>query len=75
MKSIADVPAKPRNGCHNRPAFLKALVVFDGYTSPTRKTVVTKTVPFNMEPECQYTLSKDGRTDAGCVGCKWRAEK
>lgn len=23
---------------------------------------------------CQYTLSEAGKTDAKCIGCKWRVE-
>lgn len=56
-----------KNGCHNkpRPVAGKPLQVQDGYHPSGVRRMVT--VPFVMEPGCQYTKMTPDPRCAGCV--------
>lgn len=67
------------NGCHNRAPFRSSAVMQDGWIdfiidgNGTRSPRLV-TVPFLMSAGCSYTHTDLGRADAGCHGCRWRAE-
>lgn len=56
-----------RNGCYNKPRPVAGapLQVQDGYSADGTRRMVT--VPFVMEPGCQYTLRTP---DPRCDGCE-----
>ncbi len=45
-------------GCHNRKDFTPVVTTSHG-----------QTFPFRMAPDCQYTSTSAGETDAKCAGC------
>jgi hypothetical protein len=66
-------------GCNNRPPYRSFFPAQSGWYVDGSREDATRTprmtaVHFRMTPTCQYTHSPEGRTDLGCVGCKWRAE-
>lgn len=68
-----------RNGCFNRPEFRRVYPAQDGWFNDGTRENATRTpklvaVPFRLAPDCQYTHSEAGRTDPGCVGCRWKTE-
>ena len=63
------------NGCHDRPPFKPFTKVADGHWDDGVQRIPKLTsIPFRMNPDCQYTLSALGQKDPGCIGCKHRKE-
>lgn len=60
-------------GCHNRQPFTKSYTRHDIDTNTGEPMSVT--IPFVMEPDCQFTKSELGEKDPGCAGCKHKKEK
>ena len=60
-------------GCKDRKPYLSSIPVADGhYMDGYTRTPRMVTMPFRMEPGCQYTHSDLGAADKRCTGCKWR---
>ena len=63
-----------KNGCHNRAPYKSFLPVQDGwYMDGHSRTPRMVSVPFRMDPNCNYTHTELGQADARCLGCRWRA--
>jgi hypothetical protein len=61
-------------GCHSRAPYMRILPAQDGhYLDGTTRTPRMVSMPFRMEPTCQYTHTTLGAADKRCTGCKWRA--
>lgn len=62
-----------RNGCHNRPDFRPSLIVQDGwFLDGVTRVPKLVSVPFRMNPDCQYRHTTLGQQDTSCDGCKRR---
>lgn len=57
-------------GCFNRADYLPGYTIHG--VSKESGLPVSTTMPFVMSKDCQYTLTKQGRFDAMCDGCKWK---
>lgn len=59
--------------CHNRPPYRQHMKVADGHWDDGVQRIHKLTsVPFRMNPTCQYTLSQLGQADQRCTGCQWK---
>lgn len=57
--------------CFNRAPYRSHLKVVDGYWDDGLQRIAKlASVPFRMNPACQYTHTALGAADARCVGCK-----
>jgi hypothetical protein len=58
------------SGCHNRKPFKPFMVCQDGwYQDGYTRTPRMVSVPFRMNPNCQYQFTELGKKDVGCLGC------
>lgn len=63
-------------GCHNRAPLRDSRVVADGWfliDANLGKKRFTR-IADPMTKDCNYTHTELGQGDAGCYGCKWRAD-
>lgn len=59
--------------CHNRPPYRQHMKVADGHWDDGVQRIQKLTsVPFRMNPDCQYTLTELGKVDARCGDCEHR---
>jgi len=62
-------------GCFNRPLYRASMKVQDGYWDDGLQRIPKLvSIPFRMNPDCQYTHSTLGQQDKNCVGCKHRKD-
>lgn len=62
-------------GCFNRPLYRASMKVQSGYWDDGLQRIPKlASVPFRMNPDCQYTLTTLGQKDPQCIGCKHRKE-
>lgn len=63
-------------GCHNRDKFEKLIPLPAVYNIDYEGHAVVcdahQLIPNVFKRSCQYTLSKLGQQDKGCIGCKHR---
>lgn len=61
--------------CHNRPPYRQHMKVADGHWDDgVQRIQKLASVPFRMNPDCQYTHTTLGQNDSRCNGCKHRKE-
>ena len=61
------------HGCHNRPPFKPFTKVADGHWDDVVQRIPKLTsIPFRMNPDCQYTKTSLGEADQRCEGCRWK---
>ena len=61
-----------KNACNNRPPLKTSVVVQDGwYMDGVTRCPRMVTIKDQMSKDCQYSKTTQ---DAGCDGCKWRAD-
>lgn len=57
--------------CKNRPPYQAHMKVLDGYWDDGLQRIhKIASVPFRMNPACQYTHTALGAADGACAGCK-----
>lgn len=61
-------------GCFDRPPYRQHMKVADGHWDDGMQQRIPKlvSIPFRMNPDCQYTLSQLGQADQRCTGCQWK---
>lgn len=60
--------------CHNRPPYRQHMKAQDGYWNDGLQRIIPKlvSIPFRMNPDCQYTKTSLGEADKRGIGCKWK---
>lgn len=69
-----------RPHCFDRPPYVKALLVQDGYALRTEGPLIMrvplmKSIPWAFTDECKASLSGEAvRLNMNCRGCKWESK-
>ena len=59
--------------CKDRPLYRASMKVADGHWDDGVQRIPKLTsIPFRMNPDCQYTKTSLGEADQRCEGCKWK---